>query len=83
MAWYEKNMVFKDSMLNVDESAYESHSSDKDPTTLNEPDEGEVEHDPLNTLMMMKFHFQNCCLIQRFCRLKGLIMVMQIRTCHY
>jgi hypothetical protein len=39
-------MLFKDSMSIVDESAYESDSSDKDPTTLDEPNEDEVKHDP-------------------------------------
>jgi hypothetical protein len=47
MAWYEKNVLFKDLMSNVDESADESDSSDEDPTTLDELDEDEVEHDLL------------------------------------
>jgi len=75
--------VSKDLMFDVDEGAYESNSSDKDPTMSNEPNEDEIEHDPLNSFMMTKFHFQNCCLIQRFARFKGLTMVMQIQTCHY
>jgi hypothetical protein len=32
---------------------------------------------------MMKFHFQECCLIRRFGKFKGLMMAMQIWTCHY
>ncbi len=33
-------------MSNVDESADESNSLGEDPTTLNEPNEDEVEHEP-------------------------------------
>jgi hypothetical protein len=65
MAWYKKNMVSKNSMSNVDESANESDSSNKDPTTLDESDEDEVKHDLFNSLMMMKFHFQDCCPIRQ------------------
>ncbi len=44
--WYKKNMVFEDSMSNVDESADESDPMDEDPTMLDERDEDEVKHDP-------------------------------------
>jgi hypothetical protein len=56
-------MVSKNSMSDVDESVDESDSSNKDPTTLDESDEDEVEHDLFNSLMMKKFHFEDCCLI--------------------
>jgi hypothetical protein len=39
-------MVFEDPMSDVDESVDESDSLDEDPTTLNESNEDEVEHDP-------------------------------------
>jgi hypothetical protein len=39
-------MVFEDFMFNVDESADESDSLDKDPTGLDEPYEDEVKCDP-------------------------------------
>jgi hypothetical protein len=50
MAWYEKNMLFKNLMSNVDESVDESDSSDENPIVLDEPDEDEVEHDPFESL---------------------------------
>ncbi len=40
--WYEKNMLFENSMFNVDENANESKSSSEDPIMLNELDEVEV-----------------------------------------
>jgi hypothetical protein len=46
MAWYEKNMLSEDSIFDVDERENERNSLDKDPTTSNELDENEVEHDP-------------------------------------
>jgi hypothetical protein len=46
MAWYKNNMLFEDSMFEVDESANENDSSGKDSITSNGPDEDEVEHDP-------------------------------------
>jgi hypothetical protein len=45
-AWHKKNMLFEDSMFDVDESANENDSLDKDPTTSNESNENDVEHDP-------------------------------------
>jgi hypothetical protein len=63
MAWYKNNMLFEDSMFEVDESANESDSLGEDYITSNELDEDEVEHDPLNSLTMTRFHFQDCCLI--------------------
>ncbi len=46
MAWYEKNMLFKNLISDVDESVDESDSLGKNPIALNEHDEDEVEHDP-------------------------------------
>jgi hypothetical protein len=46
MTWYEKNMLSKDSMSNVDESVYENNSLGEDPIMSNEPEVDEVEHDP-------------------------------------
>jgi hypothetical protein len=46
MTWYEKNMLFKDSMSKIDESANENNSLDEDSKTSNELDEDEVRHDP-------------------------------------
>jgi hypothetical protein len=43
-AWYEN------SMFNVDENTNENDSLDKDPTTSNELDEDEIEHDPFEFL---------------------------------
>jgi hypothetical protein len=57
-------------MLDVDESVDENNSSGEDPITSNIT--------PLNSLMMTKFHIQDCCLIRRFDRFKGLTMAMQI-----
>jgi len=45
MAWYEKNMLFKNLISDVDESVDESDSLGKNPIALNERDEDEVEHD--------------------------------------
>jgi len=39
-------MLFEDSMFNVDESASESDSSNKDPTMSDKTNEDEVKHDP-------------------------------------
>ncbi len=50
MAWYEKNMLSKDSIFDVDESENEKDSLDKDPTTSNELDENEIKHDPFEFL---------------------------------
>jgi hypothetical protein len=50
MAWYEKNMLFKNLMSNVDGSVDESDSSGEDPIALDELDEDEVEHDPFESL---------------------------------
>ncbi len=36
MAWYEKNMLSKDSMFDVDESVNESNSLDDDPIMLDD-----------------------------------------------
>jgi hypothetical protein len=71
-------MVSENSMFDVDESANESDSLNEDPTLLNELDEDEVNMTPLNSLIMTRFHFQDCCLIQQFGKFKGLTMVMQI-----
>jgi hypothetical protein len=57
-------------MFNVDESVDENNSSSEDPITLNIT--------PLNSLMMTKFHIQDCYLIRQFDRFKGLTMAMQI-----
>jgi len=46
MTWYEKNMLFKDSISKIDENANENNSLDKDSKTSNELDEDEVKHDP-------------------------------------
>ncbi len=46
MAWYENNMLSKDLMSNVGESANESDSLDKDLITLDETNENEIKHDP-------------------------------------
>ncbi len=46
MTWYEKNMLSKDSMFEIDESANENNSLGKDSKTSNESDEDEVKHDP-------------------------------------
>jgi hypothetical protein len=46
MTWYEKNVLFKYSMFDVDENADASDSLGKDPIVSNEPNENEVEHDP-------------------------------------
>jgi len=46
MARYEKNMLFKNLISNVDESVGQSDSLGKNPIALNEHDEDEVEHDP-------------------------------------
>jgi hypothetical protein len=37
MAWYKKNMLFKDLISNVDENANESDSSGENPIALDEP----------------------------------------------
>jgi hypothetical protein len=41
-----KNMLSKNLMSDVDESVNESNWSGEDPTTSNEPNEDEVEHEP-------------------------------------
>jgi hypothetical protein len=46
MTLYEKNMLFKYLMFNVDESLDENNSSNQDPVMSNEPNENEIEHDP-------------------------------------
>jgi hypothetical protein len=46
MTWYEKNVLFKDSMFDVDENVNVSDSSGQDPIVSNEPNENEVEHNP-------------------------------------
>jgi len=61
--WYKKNMVSKNLMSNVDENVNESNSSNKDLTLLDELNENEVKHNPLNAPMMTRFIFQDCCLI--------------------
>jgi hypothetical protein len=43
MAWYKKNMLFKDLMSNVDESGNESESSSKNTIMSNEDED---QHDP-------------------------------------
>ncbi len=48
--WYEKNTLFEDSMSDVDESANESESLNKDPITLDELNKDEIEHDPFEFL---------------------------------
>ncbi len=48
--WYEKNMLSKDSTFDVDKSANESDTLDKDPLVL---DENEDQHTLLNSLMMI------------------------------
>jgi hypothetical protein len=56
-------MVSKNLMSNVDENVNESNSSNKDLTLLDELNENEVKHNPLNAPMMTRFIFQDCCLI--------------------
>jgi hypothetical protein len=63
MTWYEKNMLSKDSMSEIDESANENNSLGKDSKTSNESNEDEVKHDPFESLMMTRFHFEDYCLI--------------------
>jgi hypothetical protein len=76
--WYKKNMLPKDSMSDVDENVDENGSLGEDPIVSNDTKDDEVEHDPFEFSHMMKFHFLECCLIQRFGRFKGLMMAMQI-----
>jgi hypothetical protein len=76
--WYKKNMLSKDSMSNVDENVDENDSLGEDPIISNDMKDDEVEHDPFEFSHMMKFHFQECCLIRRFGKFKGLMMAMQI-----
>jgi len=44
---YQKYMLSKDLMSDVGESTNESNLSSKDPIVLDEPNEDEVEHEPL------------------------------------
>ncbi len=46
MTWYENNMLFPNSMSNVDESVDENDSLGEDPIVSNEPDKNDVEHNP-------------------------------------
>ncbi len=46
MIRYEKNMLSKDLMYNVDENAYESDSSGEDPIMSSELEEDEIKHGP-------------------------------------
>jgi hypothetical protein len=46
MTWYKKNMLFEDSMSNVEENTNESDLLDEDPIALDEPNEDEVEREP-------------------------------------
>ncbi len=46
MTWYEKNMLSKYSMSEIDESANENNSLGKNSKTSNESNEDEVKHDP-------------------------------------
>jgi hypothetical protein len=46
MAWYKKNMLFKNLISDVDENVDENNSLGEDPIVLDEHDEDEVEHDP-------------------------------------
>jgi len=78
MAWYKKNMLFKSSMSNVDQSANKSELLGEDPITLMNLMRMKLNMTPLNSLMMMRFRFQDCCLTRWFGRFKGLIMAMQI-----
>ncbi len=43
---YKKNMLFEDSMFDVNESVDESDSLDDNPIMLDESNEDEIEHDP-------------------------------------
>jgi hypothetical protein len=63
MTLYEKNMLSKYSIFNVDESANENDSSSEDPIVSDEPDEDEIEHEPFEFSLMTRFHFQDCYLI--------------------
>ncbi len=46
MVWYEKNMLSKNLMSNVNENEDETKSSSEGPIELDELDEDEVERDP-------------------------------------
>ncbi len=46
MAYYEKNMLFENSIFDVDENANENDSSSEDPIMLDESNEDEVKDDP-------------------------------------
>jgi hypothetical protein len=50
MVCYEKNMLFKNLISDVDESVDESNSLGENAIALNEHDEDEVEHDPFEFL---------------------------------
>jgi hypothetical protein len=70
MTWYEKNMLFKDSMFDVDESADENNSLDKYSKASNEPNEDEIKHDPFEF-----FHDDEI----PFSRLLSNLMVWQVQ----
>jgi hypothetical protein len=57
MAWNENNMLFKDSMFDVDENVDKSESLGEDPIVSNELDEDEVKHDPFEFLNDDKIMF--------------------------
>jgi len=70
MAWYEKKMLFKDSISDVDESANESDSLDEYSKAINELDENEVKHDPFEFLHVEEIPFS---------RLLFNLMVLQVQ----
>jgi len=70
MAWYEKKMLSKDSISNVDESADESDSLDEYSKAANELDENEVKHDPFEFLHVEEIPFS---------RLLFNLMVLQVQ----
>jgi hypothetical protein len=71
-------MFFKDLMSNVDENVDENNSLGEDPMVSNDLEDDEIEYDPFEFSHMTKFHFQECYLIRRFGKFKGLTMVMQV-----
>jgi hypothetical protein len=51
-------------MSNVDENVDENDSLGEEPIISNDMKDDGVEHDPFEFSRMMKFHFQECCLIR-------------------
>jgi len=81
--WYEKNILFEDSMFDVDENANESNLMGEDPIMLDEPYEDEVEHDPFELSHDDKISFSRLLSNLMVRQVQRFEMVMQIQTCHY